>query len=69
MGYFPDLKKHRMKWNDDDHCYYNDCSVIELKANLLKAGLKNDEFVIRSQKSGRAGYETQTVIEIDKKSV
>ena len=69
MGYFPDLKKHRMKWNDDDHCYYNDCSVIELKANLLKAGLKNDEFVIRSQKSGRTGYETQTVIEIDKKSV
>ena len=67
MGYFPDLKKHRMKWNDDDHCYYNDLSVIELKENLLKAGLKNDEFVIRSQKSGRSGYEIQTVIEIDKK--
>jgi len=29
--------------------------------------LKEDEFVIRSQKSGRAGYEIQTVIEIDKK--
>ena len=68
MGYFPDLKKHKMKWNDDDHCYYNDLSVIQLKENLLKAGLKDDEFVIRSQKSGRSGYEIQTVIEIDKKS-
>ena len=36
---------------------------------VLDAGLKNDEFIIRSQKSGRTGYETQTVIEIEKKSV
>jgi|TARA_B100001750_G_scaffold61568_1_gene48928 SAM-dependent methyltransferase len=67
MGYFPDLKKHKMKWNDDDHCYYNDLSIIQLKENLIEAGLSEDEFVIRSQKSGRAGYELQTVIEIDKK--
>ena len=67
MGYFPDLKEHKMKWSDDDHCYYNDLSVIQLKNNLLKAGLKDDEFVIRSQESGRPRYEIQTVIEIEKK--
>jgi SAM-dependent methyltransferase len=64
-GYFPELKKHRMTWRDDDSCYYNDISPIQISEVLLKNDLKEDEFVIRPQESG-FGY-IQTVIEIARK--
>lgn len=61
-GYFPNLKKHKMIWRDDDGCYYNDVSAVQIREVLIKNGLKEDEFVIRSQENG-FGI-TQTVIEI-----
>lgn len=64
-GYFPDLKKHKMTWRNDDGCYYNDVSTIQLKETLLRNGLKEDEFVIRPQENGRGII--QTVIEITRK--
>ena len=67
-GYFPDLKKHKMRWDGHDACYYNDLSIIQTRENLLKNGLKEDEFVIRAQKSGQIekNVDLQTVIEITK---
>ena len=68
-GYFPNLKKHQLNWNEEDHCCYNNISTIQLKEDLITNGLKENEFVIRSQKSGSAGTNEaiQTVIEIHKK--
>ncbi|MCV0411877.1 class I SAM-dependent methyltransferase [Nitrosarchaeum sp.] len=65
-GYFPDLKKHKMSWRDDDGCYYNDISLIQLKETLLKQ-LKEDEFVIKPQENGTGIV--QTVIKITKKLI
>ncbi|MEM3008236.1 MAG: class I SAM-dependent methyltransferase [Candidatus Nitrosotenuis sp.] len=62
-GYFPDLKKHKMIWRDDDGCYYNDISIIQIKEILLKQ-LNEDKILIRPQENG-VGF-TQTVIEITK---
>ena len=64
-GYFPDLKKHKMNWRDDDGCYYNDISVIRVRDTLLKNNLREDEFLIRPQENGSGVV--QTVIEITKK--
>jgi SAM-dependent methyltransferase len=64
-GYFPDLKKHRMTWRDDDGCYYNDVSVLHLKETLLRNNLKEDEFVIRPQENTKENI--QTVVEITRK--
>ena len=64
-GYFPNLKNHKMTWRDDDGCYYNDVSTVQIREVLIKNGLKEDEFVIRSQENG-LGI-TQTVIEITRK--
>jgi len=65
-GYFPNLKKHQFNWNERDHCCYNNISIIQLKEDLISNGLKEDEFVIRSQNSGSTGTNeaVQTVIEI-----
>lgn len=63
-GYFPNLNKHKMNWRDDDGCYYNDLSVNQIRETLLKNGLKEDEFIIRSQDDGD---EEELVIEITKK--
>jgi SAM-dependent methyltransferase len=69
-GYFPDLNKHKMTWDGHDGCYYNDLSIQQTRENLLKSGLAEDEFVIRSQESGQQGKNVnlQTVIEITKKN-
>jgi SAM-dependent methyltransferase len=64
-GYFPDLKKHKMKWRDDQACYFNDLSIIRIKQVLLDCGLMEEEFVIRPQDNGRGIL--QTTIEITKK--
>ena len=69
-GYFPDMKKHKMTWDGHNGCYFNDLSIQQTKENLLKSGLSEDEFVIRSQESGQQGknVNVQTVIEITKKT-
>lgn len=64
-GYFPQLKKHEMRWKDDDGCYYNDISVIQASEALINTGLKEGEFLIRPQDNGKGII--QTVIEITKK--
>jgi SAM-dependent methyltransferase len=68
-GFFPDLKKHKMQWDGHEGCYFNDISVQRTRELLLKSGLSEDEFIIRSQESGQAGKNVniQTVIEIKKK--
>lgn len=66
-GYFPELKKHKMEWRDDDGCYYNDISVSKLKTTLLESGLKQDEFQVRAQETGQKGLEIGTIIEINRK--
>ena len=66
-GYFPELKKHKMEWRDNDGCYYNDVSVSKLRIALLESGLKEDEFQIRAQETGQKGLETGTIIEINRK--
>lgn len=75
-GYFPDLDGHKMTWDNDKGCYYNDLSVNQLKRNLLKIGLTENEINIRKQEDGTElnqihsigldGFET--VLEIIKKS-
>lgn len=69
-GYFPDLKKHKMTWDGHDGCYYNDLSIPQTRENLLKNGLTEGEFVIRSQESGQQekNVNLQTVVEITKKT-
>ena len=64
-GYFPNLKKHKMNWRDEDGCYYNDISILQAKETLLKNNLKDDEIIIRPQKNGFGV--SQTIIEINKK--
>ena len=64
-GYFPDLKEHKMKWRDDQACYFNDISIPRVKQVLLGSGLTEDEFIIRSQDNGYGVL--QTTIEITKK--
>ena len=75
-GYFPDLDVHKMRWDNEKGCYYNDLSIEQLKNNLLRMGLVEDEINIRKQEDGTElnqihsigldGFET--VIEIIKKS-
>ena len=67
IGYFPNLDKHKMKWRDDDHCYYNKISVKQIEKNLQEFGLSSNQFILRSQKSDeKNANHTQLVIEIDK---
>jgi len=61
-GYFPDLEKHKMVWAKNEAIYNSDLSVKQTRETLLKLGLHEDEFIIRSQETG--SEETSTVIEI-----
>jgi SAM-dependent methyltransferase len=67
-GYFPEMKEHKMTWDGHNGCYFNDLSIQQTRENLLRNGLSEDEFVIRSQESGQQGKNVnlQTVIEIKK---
>ena len=67
-GYFPDLKKHKMNWNNDDGSYYNDFSIIQIKEKFNEIGLKDSEFSIRSLKvdDQNDALDYQTIIEIHK---
>ena len=70
LGYFPDLKKHKMNWRDDQGCSYNNLSLSQLKEDLLKIGLTDDEIIIRSFKGGNWELHDGmiTIIEITKKN-
>lgn len=73
-GFFPNLDEHKMTWDNEKGCYYNDLSVTKLKNKLLEFGLDESEFLIRKQADGMKlnqaysigldGYET--IIEIKK---
>ena len=67
-GFFPDLKKHKMNWNDEDGSYYNDFSIIQINKKFKEVGLNENEFNIRSlnvdNKNNNLDY--QTIIEIEK---
>ena len=67
-GYHPNLEKHNMNWRDEDHCYYNDISVKQVRKFLLNHGLTEDEFIIRPQETGSKGTKPHAVIEITRKS-
>ena len=68
-GYFPDLEKHNMNWNRAEGCYYNDISIKQIRKILQKIELNENQFTIKSQKSGQkdVNVDTQTIIEISKK--
>lgn len=74
-GYFPEMEAHKMRWNNDDGCYYNDISVPEIRELLLECGLTEGEFKVRKQESGMNLSESyadgldgfETIIEISRK--
>jgi len=65
-GFFPDLKKHKMNWNNEDGSFYNDFSIIQINKKLKEMGL--NEFDIRSLKvdDKNNNQDYQTIIEIEK---
>jgi len=67
-GYFPDLKKHKMNWNDSEGSYYNDISAKMVTQKLRDLGLEDDEFSIDSIKVASEGSDDdfQTIIKINK---
>ena len=67
-GFFPDLKKHKMNWNDEDGSYYNDFSIIQINKKFKEIGLNENEFNIRSLKvdNKNNNLDYQTIIEIEK---
>jgi SAM-dependent methyltransferase len=67
-GYFPDLPKHKMNWNDNDGCYYNDFSIKQIKEKFVGIGLKQNQYQIRALQVAQIGEDTdwQTIIEINK---
>ena len=67
-GFFPDLKKHKMNWNDVDGSYYNDFSIIQIKKKFKEIGLNENEFNVRSLKvdNKNNNLDYQTIIEIEK---
>ena len=67
-GFFPNLLQHKMKWNNNDGCYYNDISVKQLTNTFNKIGLSEDEFVIKPVCVANNGTndDWQTVIMITK---
>lgn len=69
-GYFPDLSKHKINWNDNDGCYYNDLSIKQIKEKFSEIGLKENQYKIRSIQIAQTGKDTdwQTIIEINKKT-
>ena len=67
-GFFPDLKKHKMNWNDEDGSFYNDFSIIQINKKLKEMGLNENEFNVRSLKvdDKNDSLDYQTIIEIEK---
>jgi hypothetical protein len=66
-GYFPNLENHKMQWDGHEGCYFNELSIKKIEELLKKINLKDNQFVIRSQRSGQKekNVDIQTVIEID----
>jgi len=71
-GYFPDLKKHNLEWNNRKGCYHNELSVSQIQSVLEKNGLKTNEFSIREQPNGKGEKDPKknvdTVIEIHREN-
>jgi len=67
-GFFPDLKKHKMNWNNEDGSFYNDFSIIQINKKLKEMGLNENKFNIRSLKvdDKNDSLDYQTIIEIEK---
>lgn len=67
-GFFPNLLQHKMKWNNNDGCYYNNISIKQLKKTFTKIGLTEDEFVIMPVQIASNGGDDdwQTIIMINK---
>jgi SAM-dependent methyltransferase len=67
-GFFPDLKKHKMNWHNEDGSFYNDFSIIQINKKLKEMGLNENEFDIRSLKvdDKNDNLDYQTIIEIEK---
>lgn len=67
-GFFPNLSQHKMKWNNNDGCYYNNISIKQLKKTFTKIGLTEDEFVIMPVQIANNGGDDdwQTIIMINK---
>ena len=42
-----------MNWNRAEGCYYNDISIKQIRKILQKIGLNENQFTIKSQKSGQ----------------
>ncbi|MEM3065366.1 MAG: class I SAM-dependent methyltransferase [Candidatus Nitrosotenuis sp.] len=65
-GYFPSLKEHKMRWDGNYGCYFNDLSVDRLTELLKRIGLSDDEFIIKPQKSGQTeknlGIQTNIIV-------
>ncbi len=48
-GFHPELKNHKTKYRDNEGIYMNDISVEQIKNTILKKGLTDDEFCLRTQ--------------------
>ena len=49
-GFFPELKKHKINWNNEDGSYYNDLSIPQIKKIFKENGIDENEIKIRSLK-------------------
>lgn len=58
-GYFPELEKHQMEWNENENCYFNNLSVKELKQTLA-----GHNFTIKKQETGDSEMSFATVIQV-----
>jgi len=63
-GYFPELIKHKMEWDDYHGCNQNELSVNQIKNVLKDNGLTDDEFVVREQERGQKAVEVKGTTEI-----
>jgi len=67
-GFFPELKKHKINWNNEDGSYYNDLSIPQIKKIFKENGIDENEIKIRSLKidNQNNNLDYQTVIEFER---
>jgi len=65
-GFFPELEKHEMKYFKNDGYYLNRLSIKEIRETLIKNGLFENEFDIKSIQTGNSKIPIGTIIEISK---
>ncbi len=66
-GFFPELKTHRMNWRHNEGSFYNDLSIIQLEKKFKEIGLNENEYSIKSLKTGNLNepLDYQTIIKIE----